>query len=281
LTLALRTAFDQAGAQAGVGAGEIDAAGFGIGGLDWESQEPETIRAIRNIGLDCPVRAVNDAILGLLAGTPEGWGVAVVSGTGCNCWGWNRDRSRVGHVTGGGTQMGEGAGAGELVDRAIQAVAHAWTQRGPSTALSPALAAFTGARDAPDLLEGLMEERYELDASAAPLIFQTALAGDPVAVGLVEWAGTELGEMANAVIRQLEFQEREFDVVLSGSMFGGGVAMTEAMRRTVRAFAPRARLIRLTVPPVVGAVLLAMEQTGDQPSDPVRDRLAREACARI
>jgi N-acetylglucosamine kinase-like BadF-type ATPase len=281
LTLALQSALDQASAQAGAGAADIDAAGFGIGGLDWESQEPETIRAIRNIGLRCPVHAVNDAILGLVAGTPEGWGVAVVSGTGCNCWGWNRDRSRVGHVTGGGTRMGEGAGATELADRAIQAVAHGWTQRGPSTALSPALAAFTGARDVPDLLEGLMEDRYELKASAAPLIFQTALAGDPVAVGLIDWAGTELGEMANAVIRQLGFERLEFDVVLSGSMFGGSPAMTEAMRRKVSELAPRARLVRLGVPPVVGAVLLAMEQTDSRPSGPIRDRLAQEACALV
>jgi N-acetylglucosamine kinase-like BadF-type ATPase len=280
LTSALQTALDQACAQAGVNAGEIDAVGFGIGGLDWDSQEPETRKAIGETGLRCPMRLVNDAILGLLAGTVEGWGVAVVSGTGCNCWGWNRDRTRVGHVTGGGTRMGEGAGAGELVDRAIQAVAHAWTQRGPSTALGPALAAFTGARDVPDLLEGLMEERYDLEASAAPLIFQTALAGDPVAAGLIGWAGTELGEMANAVIRQLGFEDMEFDLVLSGSMFGGSPGMADAMRRTVSTLAPRANLARLGVPPVVGAVLLAMEQAGGRPADPIRDRLAREACAR-
>ncbi len=280
LTSALKTALDQASLPAGVGAAEIDAAGFGIGGLDWESQEPATIAAIRAAGLRCPVRAVNDAILGLLAGSPEGWGVAVVSGTGCNCWGWNRDRSRVGHVTGGGTMMGEGAGATELVDRAIQAVAHAWTQRGPSTALGPALVAWSGARDVPDLLDGLMEDRWTLDASAAPLIFETALAGDAVAMELIEWAGTELGEMANAVIRQLGFEAMEFDVILTGSMFRGSPVLVEAMRRRVNTLAQRVRWVRLGVPPVVGAVLLAMELAGEQPSGPLRNRLAKEACAR-
>jgi N-acetylglucosamine kinase-like BadF-type ATPase len=281
LTSALQTAFDQAGAQAGADAGEIEAAGFGIGGLDWESQEPETILAVRNIGLRCPVRAVNDAILGLPAGAAEGWGVAVVSGTGCNCWGWNRDRTRIGHVTGGGTPMGEGAGARELTDRAILAVAHAWTKRGPSTALGSVLVEFAEARDVPDLLQGLMEKRLVMEANAAPLIFQAALAGDPVAVGLIEWAGTELGEMAGAVIRQLEFQDLEFDIVLGGGMFGGSPAMTETMRRTVSVIAPRARLVRLAVPPVVGAVLLGMEQSGGRPAERIRERLSREACARV
>jgi N-acetylglucosamine kinase-like BadF-type ATPase len=280
LTAALHTALDRAFAQSGGSAANINAAGFGIGGLDWDSQEPATRKAIGETGLRCPMRLVNDAILGLLAGTAEGWGVAVVSGTGCNCWGWNRDRTRIGHVTGGGTRMGEGAGATELADRAIRAVAHGWTQRGPYTALGAALAAFAGTRDVPDLLEGLMEDRYELGPSAAPLICQTAAGGDPVAMGLIEWAGTELGEMANAVIRQLEFQDLTFDVILGGSMFDGSPTIQDALRRKVHALAPRARIVRLAVPPVVGAVLLAMEQAGIHPSGRIRERVSQEACAR-
>ncbi|HEY5119139.1 MAG TPA: BadF/BadG/BcrA/BcrD ATPase family protein, partial [Anaerolineales bacterium] len=38
LTAALHTALDRAFAQSGLGAGNIHAAGFGIGGLDWDSQ---------------------------------------------------------------------------------------------------------------------------------------------------------------------------------------------------------------------------------------------------
>jgi N-acetylglucosamine kinase-like BadF-type ATPase len=119
-----------------------------------------------------------------------------------------------------------------------------------------------------------------LNASAAPLIFETALAGDAVAMELIEWAGTELGEMANAVIRQLEFETMEFDVILAGSMFRGSPVLVEAMRRKVGALAQRARWVRLGVPPVIGAVLLAMELAGEQPSGPLRDRLVQEACAR-
>jgi N-acetylglucosamine kinase-like BadF-type ATPase len=280
LTAALKSALELACAQGGIGPADIDGAGFGIGGLDWDSQEPATRKAIEAAGLRCPMRLVNDAILGLLAGTEEGWGVGVVSGTGCNCWGWNRDRTRIGHVTGGGTQMGEGAGAGELADRAVQAVAHAWTRRGPATALGAALAEFTGARDVADLLEGIMEDRYEVKASAAPLICRIAADGDPVARELIEWAGMELGEMACAVIRQLEFQDLAFDIVLGGSLFDGSPNLTDALRQKVLGLAPRARIARLAVPPVVGAVMLAMEQSGIRPSSRIRGRISQEACAR-
>jgi N-acetylglucosamine kinase-like BadF-type ATPase len=186
----------------------------------------------------------------------------VVSGTGCNCWGWDRTRRRIGQVTGSGLAMGEGAGGSELVAKAVQAVAHAWTRRGPPTQLTEALLKHTGARDAEGLLEGLCTARIWLDASAALLVFEVAAAGDAIARGVIRWAGQELGELANAVIRQLEFEALEFDVVLVGSMYEAGPALIEPMRATVEALAPRARLVRLTSPPVVGAVLLGMQMAG-------------------
>ena len=99
-----------------------------------------------------------------------------------------------------------------------------------------------------------------LDASLAPLVFEVAAQGDAVALDAIRWAGRELGELANAVIRQLEFEALEFDVVLVGGMYQGGPLLIEPMRATIQALAPRARLVRLTAPPVVGAVLLGMEQ---------------------
>lgn len=281
LTASVRFALEMACAQAGAAEADILAAGFGVGGLDWDSQEADTRRAIGETGLRCPMRLVNDTILGLVAGAPEGWGVAVVSGTGCNCWGWTKDRTRIGRVTGGGIQMGEGAGATELIAEAVKAVARSWTKRGPATVLADAFVACAGARDLTDLLDGMMENRYEMNACSAPLIFQAAAKGDPVAAGLVEWAGTELGEMVNAVVRQLDFQELEFDVVMIGSMFDGGPALVDAMRRKVAALAPHARYIRLACPPVVGAAILAMERAGIPVSAKAKERLARETIAHM
>jgi N-acetylglucosamine kinase-like BadF-type ATPase len=281
LTASLQTALDQACRDAGVRTADILAAGMGIGGLDWDSQEADTRRAIGRTGLHCPMRLVNDTIVGMVAGAPEGWGIAVVSGTGCNCWGWNRDRSRMGRVTGGGTLMGEGAGATELMAEARKTIARSWTKRNSPTALADVFVSCAGARDLPDLLAGLMDGRYELEGCFAPRIFETAALGDPAAAGLIEWAGAELAEMVNAVVRQLEFQDLEFDVVMIGGMFDAGPVLADPMRRKIREQAPRARFIRLTCPPVVGAALLALEQGGVKPSKEIRDRLSRETIARM
>jgi N-acetylglucosamine kinase-like BadF-type ATPase len=275
LAHAMRQATDQALAQSGIGVEQIAGAGFGVAGYDWPSEREPTLQAIARLRLNAPVEAVNDALIGLLAGSAEGWGVAVVSGTGCNCWGWDRTRQRIGQVTGNGAAMGEGAGGSELVARAVQAVAHAWTRRGPPTQLTEAFMQHTGTRSANDLVEGLTMGRIWLDASLAPLVFEVAAQGDPVAQGVIRWAGQELGELANAVIRQLEFQTLEFDVVLVGSMFNAGPALIEPMRATIYALAPGARLVRLGGPPVVGAVLLGWNRPASRPHGRVTGCWAR------
>ncbi|HEX9617129.1 MAG TPA: hypothetical protein VGA03_06905, partial [Anaerolineales bacterium] len=215
----------------------------------------------------------NDAILGLLAGSAEGWGIAVVSGSGCNCRGWDREHRREGQVTGHGLMMGEAAGASELVSKAIQVVAYDWSRRGPATQLSAAFMELTHSNSLAELLEGLVDGTKRLDASAAPVVFRIAEAGDPVAVDLIQWAGRELGELAKCVIRQLGFESLAFDVMLVGSMFNGGPLLVEPMRQTIEAFAPGARLVRLSAPPVTGAVVLGMEAAGFQISTGARRAL--------
>jgi N-acetylglucosamine kinase-like BadF-type ATPase len=272
---ALSSASQAACHDAGINLDEITAAGFGVSGYDWPSEKEATDAAVRAAGICAPFMAVNDAVLGLLAGSSEGWGLAVVSGTGCNCRGWDRLRQREGMVTGHGFMMGEGAGGSELVHRAVQAVSHEWTQRGPATAISQAFMRATGASSLADLIEGFCLGYYQVDAADATLVFATAYEGDPVAVDLIRWAGRELGELAKAVTRQLSFQDLEFEVVLVGSMFKGGSLLTDSMLETIRELAPKARLAPLTAPPVTGAVLLAMEQVHLIPTPEIRQNLVQ------
>jgi N-acetylglucosamine kinase-like BadF-type ATPase len=140
--------------------------------------------------------------------------------------------------------MGEGAGASELIHRTMQIVGYSWSRRGPKTALADAFVQYAGARDLEDLIRGYTTLEYTVGAEAAPLVFRVAFEGDAVARELIHWAGVENGEMANAVIRQLEFENLEFDVVMAGSMFEGGPMLIEPMRETITQYAPGARLVR-------------------------------------
>ena len=104
-----------------------------------------------------------------------------------------------------------------------------------------------------------MTGAYNLEAAAAPLVFRAAAEGDAVAEGLVRWAGHELGELANAVIRQLGFEQLEFDVVQTGSLWKGSPLLSEAMLERLHPCAPGARLVGLSASPVYGAIMLAGE----------------------
>lgn len=255
----MQEGMEQALRTAGLKKHEISGAGFGVAGYDWPSEMEATASVIDQLHLGVPYKFVNDAVPGLIAGSEEGWGVVVVSGTGSNCRGWDREHKREGRVTGHGVLMGEGAGATELMHRCMQIIGYSWTKRLPRTALADAIVAYVGAKDLEDLMRGYTTYEYNIGAEAARIVFRVAEEGDEAARELICWAGTELGEMANAVIRQLAFENLTFDIVMTGSMFEGGATLIEPMREAIHKLAPNARLVRLKIPPVAGAVLLGME----------------------
>lgn len=263
LRIALQTVTGKALTMAGLTKEQITGGGFGVAGYDWPSERQPTLEAIHTVGLSSPVEAVNDTIIGLLAGSSQGWGVAVVAGTGTNCWGWDKDH-HIGRVTGVG--YGEHGGAGSLIDRALSAIAHEWTKRGPQTMLTAEFLRLTGVKDTPSLIEGLEMGEIYLGSDYAPVVYKIASLGDPVALSIIEWAGSELGSTALAVIRQLGIEQLEFEVVLVGSLYEMDEMLIAPMRKVITSEAPHARLVRLSAPPVVGGVLLAMEQVGLVPS---------------
>ena len=280
LRVTLQTAVFGALQSAGVTPEDVRGGGYGLGGYDWPSDVEPTHAGVRSLGRGGPFACPNHATIALIAGAPDGWGVAIIGGTGCNARG--RDaHGREGRVTGEGGAMGEYGGAGELVGRAVQMVSMAWAKRGPETRLTEYFVDHFGAPSVVELLEGICRGRYKPRAALAPQVFRIAAEGDAVAIEAIAWAGRELASLANGVIRQLDFEDLEFDVVLAGSLFKGGPFLLEPLREAIHAVAPGARLVRLSAPPVVGGVLLGMEQ-GGLPHDPdVRLKLIDGATAAL
>lgn len=255
---ALRTVTAAALSNAGVARSDITGMGFGIAGYDWPSEAPIMEQGIESLGINAPYAYVNDVVIGLIAGAPAGWGVAVDAGTGNNVCGRNRE-GRTGRITGNGIRFGEFGGAGELVWRAMVEVTYAWSRRGPKTALTQVFMDYAEVADEAGLIEGLAMGRIHLSPSLAREVIATARDGDEVANHVIKWTARELGLNTVGVIRQLDLQHEAFDVVLIGSLFNAGDIYIVPLRQTIHEAAPGARLIRLNAPPVVGAVLLAAE----------------------
>lgn len=258
-----QTIVNQAIQSSNIARDQIVGAGYGVAGYDWDEDLQPHQEIIDSLKLNAPYQIVNDSIIGLVAGGTKGWGVVVSAGTSNNCRGRDQEGNE-GRIVGSGVRFGEFGGAYEIIWKAIHAVAAAWTQRSSPTKLTDVFIEITGAKDVTDLISGLVRDRYNLSAKHAPQIFDVAKEGDEVAQEIICWAGRELGDLATGIIRQLNFQKTDFEVVLAGSLFKGSSILSTALKEKVLMEAPKAKFVRLKEPPVVGGVLLGMEAAGEE-----------------
>ncbi len=92
----------------------------------------------------------------------------------------------------------------------------------------------------------------------------------------MRWSGEELGWLAVSVARQIGMENEEVEIIQAGSVFEAGELLTGPMRALILQHCPKAKLIRLDGPPVVGPVILGMEQAGFD-GYAVRDRVVQTA----
>jgi N-acetylglucosamine kinase-like BadF-type ATPase len=267
----LQESFSHASQMAGVCADQIAGAGFGIAGYDFPSDREPHLQAIAALGLSCPVEIVNDGANGLISGTTHGYGVNVTSGSSNNCRGRGKNGSE-GRIVGNGPTFGEYGGGIEIAMKALHMVNYAWIKRIPPTALTQVLLEATDAKDEMDLMEGVSNDYYHIFPHVAMQVIEAARAGDTAAQEVVKWAGEELGWLAVAVARQIGMENDEVEIVQSGSVFDAGEIITAPMRDVVLQHVPRAKLIRLDGPPVVGPLMLGMQTAGLDPY-PMRQKL--------
>lgn len=271
----LRQSFSAALEMSGLDKAQIMGAGFGVAGYDFPSDRDAHLQAISKLGLSCPVEVVNDGVNGLLAGATNGIGVNVTAGSSNNCRGRNKN-GKEGRVVGNGSIFGENGGALEIATKALEKVNHAWIKRIPPTRLLNILLEATGAKSEIDLMEGISSEQYHFSPYLAKDVFKTALEGDDAALDIIRWAGEELGWLAISVARQIEMQDDEVEIIQSGSVFDAGEIIINPMQGIVLKHLPKAKLIRLDGPPVVGAVILGMEQAHFN-GYAVRDKMVQTA----
>jgi len=146
----------------------------------------------------------NDAAVALRAELPTGPGVLLISGTGSI--GYGRSASGAEVRAGGWGYLLDDAGSAYAVGLAgLAAVLRAHDGRDPSTALHyPLLAAWE--LNAPEeIISRIYQQPPPREAVAAlgPLVLAAAWEGDAVAQRIVTIAGTALGELTAATIRQL------------------------------------------------------------------------------
>jgi N-acetylglucosamine kinase-like BadF-type ATPase len=274
----LAQALDGALSSAGVRKDDLSAAGFGLAGMDWPSDEARLQPVLQGLELPGPRVLVNDAYVALRAGSDAGYGIAVISGTGVTIAGRNSagDQFRTFAL---GDDWGDFGAASDVVGLATRAIAHAHIGRGPATLLTERLLEHYQVRDTLELVERITRgQAAPPNGRLAPLVFATAAEGDEVARSVLVEAGRELGRNAVAIARKLQMLDQPFDLVLAGGTFRDPYPLfRDSLIEIVRASAPQAQPVALLSAPAIGGALLAMEAAGETVGAEVRQRLVNEA----
>jgi N-acetylglucosamine kinase-like BadF-type ATPase len=161
---------------------------------------------------------------------------------------------------GAGYPFTDWGGAYDIAHEAVHAVAGAFKGLAPETALTGRMLAATGCEDAAELLEKLMRWQVKVGGEFAPQVFEAAHQGDAAAQAILRRAGETIGANAIAVARRLDMLDTTFDLIAAGGVFSSkSDLLRDSLLGTLRTQAPRIDLVHWQAPPVVGALLLALD----------------------
>jgi N-acetylglucosamine kinase-like BadF-type ATPase len=206
-----------------------------------------------------PIRVVHDGQLALAAGTPEGWGIAVLCGTGSLVYGEDR-QGRPARAGGWGYLLGDEGSGYAIGLAALQAVARAADGRGPATALTQAILTHWSLDKPQDLIAHVYRPtlpRTEI-AGLAEILVDVAERGDQVAHELLTAAGEELAQAARAVAAQLALPQ-PIPCALAGGFILHAAAVRQSFQQTATALGLTLNPITRVPEPAQGAVRLARQ----------------------
>jgi N-acetylglucosamine kinase-like BadF-type ATPase len=235
----------------------VRAACLGLAGAG-RPKDRELVRDwAKRVALAAAVEVIEDAALLLAAGTPEGWGVAVVAGTGSMAFARSPD-GRTARSGGWGPLLGDEGSGYAIALAGLRAAARAADGRGPATPLTDRLLAAHGL-SRPEELVGVVYRGGDRAALAAlaPIVLEAATSDDSVAGEIVRTAASELAAAAAAAARQLGLGSA-FPVALAGGLLVSAAGYRE---RFLAALADRgltADPVALVTEPAEGAVRLAL-----------------------
>jgi N-acetylglucosamine kinase-like BadF-type ATPase len=253
----LRRGVDEAFAIADAGGADIDAAVFGLAGVDWPSDEVSIGAAIDEFELAGIRLVVNDSHIALRAGATGGWGIVSSIGTGAVCAGANEAGAWFRTMAIG---WGEPCGSYSLVRDALHAIAAAHHRTGPPTLLTDGFLTALELPSVPALFERISRGALAVDAAWGPLVSAAADAGDRMADRILRTSGSAHAAMVVGVAEHLRIGDEPFELVTSGGVHVAGGRFGESFREHIVEHLPRAMIVGLHRPPVDGAVLLALDQ---------------------
>lgn len=212
-----------------------------------------------------PTLIVTDAELVVAAGTPAGWGLALICGTGSLAFGVD-PAGHTARAGGWGYLLGDEGSGYALGLAALRAIARAADGRGPQTALTAAVLQHWKLTQPQDLIHYVYQGHIErADIAALATLVEAAAEHDAVAQAISATAGHELALALNAVAQQLALRGA-LPCALAGSVLIHGCHIRAALLQAATGLGLTLDPIALVADPALGALKLAQRLT--EPTTP-------------
>src|SRR5262245_24113823 len=244
-----------------------------IAGVDLPSEVRDFHAAVATRGWSTRTIVDNDTFAILRAGTEQGWGVAVVCGTGINCVGIAPD-GRHARFPALGAITGDWGGGYDVGLAAVSAAARSEDGRARRTTLEQAVPAYFGLSTPSELAEAIHHGRIPQKrlGELPPVVFAEA-SQDDVAREIVQHLADEVVALARVALQRLELTHTPVEVLLGGGLLRPGNGTLEAAIETGLREVGDAITVRNTEsPPIVGAALLGLDELGATAEAQVRVR---------
>jgi N-acetylmuramic acid 6-phosphate etherase len=252
---ALDEAVTRAFAAAGLPRAPVASACLGLAGSDRPEDRAVIHEWARQVRLAAHVEVTNDAALLLAAGTPAGWGLAVIAGTGSIAYG-RHPEGPTARAGGWGYLLGDEGSGYALVLAGLQAVVQAADGRGPTTRLTERLLAAMELKEPQGLVHAVYGGKWDRAALAAlaPLVLEAAEVGDAVATEIVRRAAHELARTAAAVARRLGLDPQAVPVALAGGVLLGSPGYRQCFLQALQGLGVHADPVAVVPEPAQGAI---------------------------
>ena len=243
----------------------VDAAFWALAGADTTSDFERLGKMVQHIDVAERNTVENDLSAALGAGLTRGWGVGVVCGAGFSSGGIAPDGRRLKYPS-LGPASGDWGGGEDIGIETLRLAHRAYDGRGEPSRLADLVPAALGMTSFDELPERMRSGDLDWNIvrdRLPPLLFEAADGEDATARALVHRIGKEVGLTAATLIRRLGLGDLDVEVVLGGSIFRSkNRLLHDAIEKTVRTTAPRARIVRPAFQPVMGAAFEALRMLG-------------------
>jgi N-acetylglucosamine kinase-like BadF-type ATPase len=231
--------------------GRVAAACLGLSGVDQPSDQSLIAEWLKQQGVTSACKVLNSSELILTGGTPDGWGVALISGTGSVCLGRTRD-GRTARVGGWGPMLGDEGSGYQIALQALQVATQAADGRGNAHPLLDAVLRFWRLTRPQQLIDFIHRPEL-LTADLAELalpVLELAGRGDEDAAKIVTHAGYALARHVDTVVDQLRLEGAPLAL--------GGRNMLSGLRTAVIArVKSQMGLVSVVTDPALAAITIA------------------------